>query len=433
MGVFIPMLAISGIIRDGMQATQNNTDAAISPALDLSTPSSAAQSILGLDPSKVDPPSKLTNFALGLLQGAGSGKIGSGLSLSLSLDQIFHGGYVDGPSFVKNDIWFRISHFTQLSGAIVTGDGTSTPGKAAVGVSVPIWDDTNWMTHQDVLAQYAKGFDKEADAIAGVRFPDQAPWWPQYLEFSSAEALLQGKNGGLTQGLTAYLSKTVPSVDVQEPGQSTKKSLRDAVQDLVSDVKDYESYFDKISSQNKVPNFGSAANDPVFKEAFGKFSTANDLYVVIRKAAVSNDAEVVAQLKNLGSYEDDFKKEAAGYFWNRLKWDAAFASGWGAADNEYGDLATTGTQFWSTLSIPLGSTPTFNFNKDKTNLPTLMGLTVYGGLLWDSRAYSSGAYKNAGSGFSAGGRLKYGSSTTNVFVEGLDKTTGLAGKTTSNF
>jgi hypothetical protein len=461
---------------------------------------------------------------------------------------------VDYRDWAKNSLWTRLANYTQISGAFVPCDATTTPGQAGVGIAAPLIDETNWETNPDAVQSYINGLAPFFDALRMQDAPATAVPWPQGQTIGTADQF-----GAIQAWVTSRISRDEGRFAQFEQKLSAdqRKVLDPDLTDYKTKLDAYEGAFSHLSYQDvvalaptAVPSINTAANYPPYKAAALALNNESAAYnrvsndielnalesqnlpsvvsvnvptasskwppseklgstaviqqvqqavaasVVGDKAALktfqeqldSSEANISADVEKAMSLLDTFNQsansltldnastqlkkiqtnfdavnagyqtiatdykalkgltleqkltnyvsaygtQASAYYWNRFKLDFAFGSGWGTVNNDYKDLFTTGSQVWSTLSLPFNQ-PTFKYNPNTSNFktPSISGITLYGSLVWDDRTFKSGAYTADGSGFQAGIRFKYGSPVFNGFAEGLNKSTYLGSKTTS--
>jgi len=363
--------------------------------------------------------------------------------------QIFHHGYLGYDEWAKDSLWTRLANYTQFSGAFVPSDGTTQPGEAAVGVAIPLIDQTNWQMNKDVVKQYMAGFQPFFAGVITDQFPQDAVGYPtgdvkSEADLDSRLASFKVRIAGDQQKIKQFVATL--NVATGAAGQTnSSKSFQTDLNAYDTALTKYQADLSALKYSDLPTN--SATGSRTIPEPIGLPSTSplhavaedwvaeGKSYLPLRGDASdaffsgsANKDPSKTYEQSLSDYMSSFANQANNSFWNQWKWDVAFGSGWGTLNNEYSELFTTGSQLWTTLSLPLVSAP---LNPNATTVRPSAGLTLFGSLLWDDRKFKSGSYTDAGDGFQAGARLKVQTATLNFFIEGLDKTTTLAGKTSS--
>lgn len=378
----------------------------LSPTIDMGVPYSAAQKMLGLDPSKVSSPSSLASRAISILRSFGAGNIGEGLSYSLSLQEL-NGSDLTAAQWEENSFGTRLANFTQLSFALVAGNGTDAPGRAAVGIAFPYKDETDWRTNKDARQQYVIAFDKFFTAFKTDL--------PKYVNWPSDFTLAEGQKK-VAEGAAKVKAFSEDFVDKLPANLSAEKKagLVTAVNGYADAASAYSTEVGKLTTA-----FESPANIVTQKDAFAAYSKAIKVYGLV------NDALVEARIDKdmIKKLSEAFEEQAGAYFWFRDKVDVAVGSSWGALDNTYEHLMPTGTRVWISWTMAL-ETPDFKFAYDPKSefvKPTFANLTVYAAAASNERAFANQAFSAPTNGYEVGLRYKRGSSVSSMFFEGLYK------------
>ncbi len=408
--------------------------------IDFSVPHSAAQAMLGLDPSKVDSPTKLSTKAFSILRSIGSGSIQDGFSYSMALQE-FGNRKLTAKEWRSTDPTFRISNYSQISIALVPGNGKDTPAKAAMGFAVPLLDDSDWMKDRK------KVMIKAADKNGPAQSLDPAE---QYVH--QFDAVFEAFNTGVPEPLTNPAGRTAVQFAKYKEDLASKRD------EVVSFEVSLASHYSKLMTKDTFAKLSDAIAS--YREACNKFlNTANavgDVDIPALSVQVSQDSPIWKLRQDYVAYSDayktvgnllitfnaskidikgisdNFNEQASSYYWNKTKLDIAIGSSWGSADNTYSGLVPTGTKAWLTLNVPLNSKD-FIYEPDpkKFKAPTLSSLTIHASMTNNEKTFANAAFSAGQSGSELGLRFRSGGSRNSIFIEDFYKSSGPAGGKTN--
>ncbi|MCE9557462.1 MAG: hypothetical protein K8R88_00780 [Armatimonadetes bacterium] len=357
-------LFLGHAISTSVHALQAASDEAFfKTQLDMSAPSGPAFTVLGMDASKATTPANLQELSLTLANSFDeSGQLKQGFQVSATLAKLGIGPrYSTGGSkfFAKPEN--RLKWASNLSLAAIKGASDSDKSaRAAIGLALPIFDDTDWRGQEESLKQYrlvlAETIDKEDP-----------------LDPPAEGAKDEWKALGERVKLLVALAKT------PEDAKALNAVLA-AITNFVSDASS-ENYklakeaTEKIGDEESKPNFDGIVSR-IYAESYAKKFAA-------------------------------FVKEQNDSHWNRKKLTLSFAHSLFAADAAKDTLKADGSFAWIAYSDSLG----------KNSQITIFGR--YGSkdrsFDADTKAWIVGNSKQFGA------RVKSGSSKSGFFLEYLSK------------
>lgn len=405
----------------GLSATSFcQNDVPLKTSLDFSTPKSVAQTLLGLDPAKLDSRSRVFDYGLNLLRGGTGSAISDGLSFAAALRTL------DGAPFTftrwkQSDPGSLFQNFSQISFAISPGDRKEAPGQMALGFSFPIRDDTNWMRNEKAQRAYVELVTGSIKQITQLDEFFDVPVWRDQVRVAQFVLELKDKltrSESQLKGLVDLLKSESP--EGTSGWAATQATVKAVERDWRLAAADARRASDQLSSP-RIPqsDFLPKAEGPkgVYQRAFELSEKSKNSWRKIRDQLQTGTLKV----KVLEDADEEFNRQAAGYFWNEQHIEVAVGRTWGAMENRYRDLKPTGSQAWLAATLPLGRKVPFSYepNGDAYRVPTLTALTAYANLGLDSRKLKEGKFLPSTNTSAYGLRLKHGTNTSSFFAEGI--------------
>lgn len=294
--------------------------------LDFSIPASPALTVLGIDASKAVSPANGQEAVLGIVNSFDeAGKLKQGFQITSTVAKLGIGPrFATGGTKFFKDPGIRMQWATNISIAATRGASDEEPSaRAAIGVSLPIINDTDWRGNDDYIKQYS-------ELLATTLFKD---------------------------------------IEKYDPPLRT----RDEVE--VKALSDRRGYFQTLRDAQK----GDPAQDPILTldkllAAYDKLLAAitNDDY----HKAMRNALEEVfgLNLDPKSDYEDklkEFVEKVEKESWNRKKVVISFAHSFFAEDAATDSLKSDGTYMWLNYSDALGMNAQYTIfgryaNKDRS-------------------------------------------------------------------
>jgi hypothetical protein len=331
--------------------------------LKLSAPTSAATSVLGIDPSKVEAPTDLSTAALSIVNSFDTGgRLKTGFAFSNTLGALGLAGSLSWSDY-NDSREIRIRYNTRLSVAAVKGVSEDDPSsRVSFGIAVPLVNETDWRTFdakkvRDTKIERALG---ALDAVLTSAATTRSSFSP--LDLTDLET---GQRNLAVTELVKLRSRTEGEMTQRVDKLLSELNASDSANMTTVQLAEYDAIRDAYDR-----------NKPGFKPAL-----------------------------NMATY-DEMVKQLDALTWNRRKIDfAAAATLFQAGTSDSNRWREDGTYLWLTYADALGANGQMVFLARYLNHDRV----------WDSdkKVYVIGG------GYELGARFKMGSNTQGWFAEGL--------------
>lgn len=336
--------------------------------LDLSAPAGPALSVLGVDASKATTPANLQDLAANVVNSFDeSGKLKQGFQITASFGALrLAGKYAKGGTAFYKDFDQRIKWAPNLSLAAVKGSSEEDKSaRLAIGLSIPIFDDSDWRGDKKAMQDFAKLVET---TYGMTPTPPAAP--------------------GSWDGVSDSEASTLRLKWMEFANWLRGLSIPSDEQRLVRE--------EAVAAVNKA---ASAPRDKALYDA--AFDASNTLIETLE----TTDSATIS--KNFGEGLKKLSAENDKKFWNKRKLVVSFAHSLFAADGSKDTPKGDGTFAWLSYAQPF------------TEKGQLTLFARYGN---KDRSFDGDAKTwIVGNSTQLGARLKGGNAKSGLFVEYLSK------------